>query len=161
VNNGQLGDNTLTQSSSVPVLVGGGFASVAAGFGQSFGLRTDGTLFSWGWNDSGQLGDGAAPKVPQLTPRRISTDRPNYLVYPLPVVSYPSGAAISPATPTVAGGQVQGLSISPPLPAGLTFDTTTGAVSGTPAAPSPRTTYAITATGLGGSTTALLTITVN
>jgi alpha-tubulin suppressor-like RCC1 family protein len=33
-------------------------ARVAAGWDYSFALETDGTLWAWGWNDHGQLGDG-------------------------------------------------------------------------------------------------------
>jgi len=56
---GQLGDDTATSRSS-PVSVVGGFTDwcqVDAGGTQSFGLRTNGTAWSWGANSSGQLGD--------------------------------------------------------------------------------------------------------
>jgi hypothetical protein len=44
-----------------------------------------------------------------------------------------------------SGGSVTAYSISPALPAGLTFDTSTGLISGTPTATSSATNYAITA----------------
>jgi alpha-tubulin suppressor-like RCC1 family protein len=58
---GRLGDNTIVNKSS-PVSVVGGFTDwcqVAAGMRQSFGLRTNGTIWSWGYNQqAGSLGDG-------------------------------------------------------------------------------------------------------
>ena len=48
-----------------------------------------------------------------------------------------------------------------PLPAGLSLDTSTGAISGTPTAVTSSATYTITATNTGGSTTADVTIVVN
>ncbi len=59
---GQLGDNTSINKSS-PVSVVGGFTdwiSVSAGGGQSLGIRANGTLWAWGFNSSGQLGDNTS-----------------------------------------------------------------------------------------------------
>ncbi len=56
---GQLGDDTSILRSS-PVSVVGGFTdwiSVSAGGGQSLGIRSNGTIWAWGINGSGQLGD--------------------------------------------------------------------------------------------------------
>ena len=58
---GRLGNNCTTNRSS-PVSVIGGFtdwSQVAAGLRSSFGLRTNGTIWSWGYNQqAGTLGDG-------------------------------------------------------------------------------------------------------
>jgi alpha-tubulin suppressor-like RCC1 family protein len=57
---GQLGNGTTTPSSS-PVSVVGGFTDwcqVSAGSRQNLGLRTNGTIWAWGQNSNGQLGDG-------------------------------------------------------------------------------------------------------
>jgi alpha-tubulin suppressor-like RCC1 family protein len=40
------------------VLVGSGFASVAAGYNYSLAVKTNGDLYAWGSNAFGQLGDG-------------------------------------------------------------------------------------------------------
>ena len=64
-NNGELGDGT-TNSSSTPVQVvgpgGTGFltevAAIAAGGYHTVALKNDGTVWTWGYNVNGQLGDG-------------------------------------------------------------------------------------------------------
>ena len=70
--NGQLGDGTTTQRTT-PVLVkgingtgylgdttnGGPISEIAAGYSHTVALKSDGTrVYSWGYNDYGQLGDG-------------------------------------------------------------------------------------------------------
>jgi len=57
---GRLGDNTSSNRSS-PVLVVGGFTDwtyVSSRSLQSIGLRSNGTLWGWGINNFGELGDG-------------------------------------------------------------------------------------------------------
>jgi alpha-tubulin suppressor-like RCC1 family protein len=57
---GQLGNGTITDRSS-PVLVVGGFTDwvqVSGGSYHSLGVRANGTVWAWGYNGSGQLGDG-------------------------------------------------------------------------------------------------------
>ncbi len=78
--NGQLGDGTKTDKST-PVRVQqkteeGAFVdnrtkwkAVAAGGGHTVGLAEDGTLWSWGYNGNGQLGDGTTAY--KSTPVRV------------------------------------------------------------------------------------------
>jgi alpha-tubulin suppressor-like RCC1 family protein len=69
---GQLGDNELPRSST-PVQVGGlpdGIEAVAAGLAYSLALKDDGTVWAWGFNDVGQLGDGTSTDT--STPVRVS-----------------------------------------------------------------------------------------
>lgn len=57
--NGPVGDNT-TVSKSSPVSVVGGFTDwtrITAGAGTSVAVRNNGTLWAWGYNNKGQLGD--------------------------------------------------------------------------------------------------------
>ena len=61
---GELGDNTTTaRKTPVQVLGPGGvgfltgIVAVAAGAFQSIAIKNDGTVWAWGWNDFGQLGD--------------------------------------------------------------------------------------------------------
>lgn len=54
-----------------------------------------------------------------------------------------------------------GYSITPVLPAGLNFNTTTGIITGTPLKPSPTTDYTVTAYNAGGSNSAIVNLTIN
>ena len=74
---------------------------------------------------------------------------------------YTVGVAITANTPSSSGGAVTSYSVSPPLPAGLSLNTSTGVVSGTPTAVSSTATYTVTAGNTAGTTTVGLSITVN
>jgi alpha-tubulin suppressor-like RCC1 family protein len=64
---GILGDGSLT-SKSEPTQVAAGFSftQFSVGGAHALGLRADGTLVAWGWNNFGQLGDGT--RVNKSTP---------------------------------------------------------------------------------------------
>ena len=75
---GELGLGTTSPvhgSNPTETLVPGltGVVQIAAGLGTSFALRSDGTVWAWGYNDVGQLGDGTTvnhdvpTQVPGLT----------------------------------------------------------------------------------------------
>jgi hypothetical protein len=68
--------------------------------------------------------------------------------------------AISGYTITSTGGTIASYSISPAAPAGITFNTSSGLLSGTPTATQSATTYTITATNASGSATRTFTLTV-
>jgi alpha-tubulin suppressor-like RCC1 family protein len=57
--NGQLGDNTTTSRLSPVTTIGGGttWAKVAGGYNHCVATKTDGTLWTWGNNGLGELGD--------------------------------------------------------------------------------------------------------
>jgi len=73
-------------------------------------------------------------------------------VNPLPAFTYSSTysfertKAITTVSPTSTGGAVASYAISATLPAGLSFNTTTGRISGTPTALSAAVTYTVTGT---------------
>ena len=56
---GQLGDNTTASKSSPVQTISGGtnWKQVAGGGAHTAAIKTDGTLWSWGYNGAGQLGD--------------------------------------------------------------------------------------------------------
>ena len=70
-NFGQLGDNTTAAKSSPVQTVAGGtnWKSVAGGYYHTAAIKTDGTLWTWGYNSYGQLGDNtvAAKSSPVQT----------------------------------------------------------------------------------------------
>ena len=70
---GQLGDGTNITKSS-PVRVGSlttNWTNIAAGFSQSFALKADGTLWSFGSNNRGRLGDQTT--IDKSSPVQIGT----------------------------------------------------------------------------------------
>uniref|UniRef100_UPI0035AEB830 putative Ig domain-containing protein n=1 Tax=Flavobacterium sp. TaxID=239 RepID=UPI0035AEB830 len=81
---------------------------------------------------------------------------PNGLSYSTPNV-FTVNQTITDLTPTVLGENLT-FSISPSLPNGLSFDTSTGAISGTPTEIQDATDYEVTATNSGGSTSFVLSI---
>ena len=86
---------------------------------------------------------------------------PSSLTYSPNSFTLTKGTAMTTVTPTSSGGNVTSWSVSPSLPAGLSLDSSTGAISGTPTAVTSSATYTVTATNTGGSTTADVTIVVN
>ena len=68
--------------------------------------------------------------------------------------------AITGYTITSSGGAIDSYAISPAAPAGLTFSTSTGRLSGTPTSSASATAYTITATNATGSATRIFTLTV-
>ena len=90
-----------------------------------------------------------------------ATEPPNTLTYTTNPAVYTVGTAIAPNTPSNGGGAVASYSVSPALPSGLSLNTSTGVIGGTPTAVTASANYTVTATNSGGSTTANLVITVN
>jgi hypothetical protein len=83
---------------------------------------------------------------------------PSGLSYP-PMPTLFVGKAIAPLSPTVTG-TVSTYSVTA-LPAGLSLDAGSGVISGTPTTASPMANYTVTAANSGGSTTAMIAITVD
>ena len=82
-------------------------------------------------------------------------------VNPLPSITYPNSSnsfertkAITQIQPTVTGVAVSSYAISPALPTGLSFNTTTGAISGTPEVNSTARIYTVTASTASGCSSA-------
>jgi RNA polymerase sigma factor (sigma-70 family) len=79
---GELGDGTtITRLNPVPVrladgLLLSGINAIAAGSGYTVALKSDGTLWSWGLNQNGYLGDGTMINRPNPTPVKTAVDAP-------------------------------------------------------------------------------------
>ena len=69
---GQLGDGTTTFRRTTPVQVSSlsEVSAIAAGHGHTVALKNDGTVWAWGWNNFGQLGDGTTTR--RTSPVQIS-----------------------------------------------------------------------------------------
>ncbi|MGB8011819.1 MAG: kelch repeat-containing protein [Terriglobales bacterium] len=74
---------------------------------------------------------------------------------------YTKGTAIAPNTPTDTGGAATSYTVTPALPAGLSLNSATGVISGTPTAVTTQATYTVTASNAGGNFSVSLIITVN
>ena len=72
---GRLGDNTINDTSSPVQTVTGGtiWSSVACGYYHTAAIKTDGTLWVWGNNDFGQLGNNTV--VPKSSPIQIGMQK--------------------------------------------------------------------------------------
>ena len=93
-------------------------------------------------------GGGSAAPTPTST---SSMPAPSSLVYPSPG-TITVGTAITPLKPAVSG-TVTSYSVSPAMPPGLTLNSMTGAISGTPTAAAPSTGYVVQALNSSGSAT--------
>ena len=92
---GQLGNNTTTNS-SVPVavqttgtpMVGKVISQVTSGgSANSLALASDGTMYTWGWGQHGQLGNGTIG-TDAKTPLAVSTTPPSALAPSAPKVTF-------------------------------------------------------------------------
>ena len=99
-------------------------------------------------------GGGSTPPAPVL-------QAPSALTYSTNPAVYIKGTAVSANTPSSGGGAVASYGVSPSLPAGLSLNTSTGVITGTPTAVTAQASYTVTATNTAGSTSVGLSITVN
>jgi alpha-tubulin suppressor-like RCC1 family protein len=75
---GQLGDGTSGATASMrstPVKIMSNVASVSLGYSSSAAITTNGDLYTWGWNNCGQLGDGTT--TDSSTPIKIMSNVAN------------------------------------------------------------------------------------
>ena len=87
---------------------------------------------------------------------------PSGITYSPSSMTLEKGTAMTTNTPSYSGSTVTSWSISPALPSGLNFDTSTGAISGTPSVlQTSSQSYTVTATNGQGSATTSVSITIN
>ena len=106
----------------------------------------------------GVYSGGSATTTIEITVNDII---PSLLSYSPNTFVETKGSPMTAVTPTASGGPVVNWAISPSLPVGLIFDTSTGEIWGTPSAVSTQTTYTISAWNTGGTATTSINITVN
>ncbi|MEM7181920.1 MAG: Ig domain-containing protein [Spirochaetota bacterium] len=90
----------------------------------------------------------------------IAEAAPANLIYTGSPYTFTQNAAISTQSPTVSGS-ITSCSISPSLPSGLALDSSNCSISGTPTTTLASTNYTVTASNAIGSTSTMITITVN
>ena len=86
---------------------------------------------------------------------------PSNLTYTTVTADFTKGTSIPADNPSTSGGAATSYSVSPVLPTGLSLNTSTGVITGTPTAVTATASYTVTASNSAGSTTASLSITVN
>ena len=70
---GQLGINSIVdgkQATAITTLAGRSMTAITSGHNHSLALRSDGAVYAWGINESGQLGDGKTKNL--LLPTQIA-----------------------------------------------------------------------------------------
>lgn len=115
------------------------------------------SVFHGGFGTSTNTDTSTDTSTSETTSTSTSISAPSSLSYGTTTAIYLTNTAITNNSPTVTG-DVDSYSIAPALPTGLSLDTTTGIISGTPTATTAATSYTITATNTGGTTTATITI---
>ena len=70
---GQLGNNTYSNAYSSPIQVGAltNWKQVSCGYNNTVAIKTDGTLWAWGYNNLGQLGNNT--RTTYLSPIQIGS----------------------------------------------------------------------------------------
>ncbi|MBM9500546.1 putative Ig domain-containing protein [Leptospira sp. 201903071] len=89
-----------------------------------------------------------------------SSGTPPTLAYSTSSFSFVKNIAISAIQPTISGSDTS-ISISPALPSGLSLDTTTGEITGTPSSKQIASSYTITASNSFGSSSVSIQISVD
>ena len=114
--------------------------------------RTQYTI--WG-NNSG----GSAVAYVNVTVNDVA---PNTIVYSSHDLVLEKGTAMATTTPAISGGSVTLWEIDPAVPSGLSFSSTTGAISGTPSIlQTSAVKYTVWANNSGGTTSTEVNITIN
>jgi gliding motility-associated-like protein len=90
----------------------------------------------------------------------VYEDKPDSLKYTTPNIFILGKKITDSLKPIYKGGKIRNYAINKPLPAGLTIDSTTGVISGTPTATLSKTSFIITGSNTAGSTSSTVVITV-
>ncbi len=168
---GVLGDRSITQRlTPVDVWNLTGVSAITAEK-HTCALLSSGAVKCWGENDWGALGNNRTSTGSNSTPISVIDSSGNAVSgFGLPAgpaftlssssESQTQNVAIAGYTISSTGGTIASYAISPSAPAGLTFNTSTGLLTGTPTTVQSATAYTITATNATGTATQTFTLTV-
>ncbi len=145
-----------------------GVVAVAGGDYNSVALKNDGTTVSWGLSETFSPGAAGAVSMVSVSGRSgfalfLTNGPPLAATIRVPSKILTATAAVN-FTPVAAvtGAAPYSYAIAPALPAGLTFDTSTGAIYGVPLASSGTASFAITVTdAVAATATGAFTLSVN
>lgn len=144
----------VTSYSVVPTLPAG--LSLSSSTGAITGTPTK-VLAAANYTITASNASGSATASVSITVNPVA---PATLTYATNPALYNVGLAIAANTPTNTGGAVASYSVVPTLPWGLSLNSSSGVISGTPTVATAQTDYTVTAYNAGGSTSATLSITV-
>lgn len=155
---------TVLDSSDAPVL---GVRVDGTTTGSNSGLFPSASTNSSGVASVCYIGGSAGNDTLTLTANGFSTTVSITWTLVVPSISYtPSTVSLATSvamptlTPTNTGGAVSSWSVSPTLPTGLSMDTSTGVITGTPSADTTAANYVITATNASGSSSSTINLAV-
>jgi len=146
-----VGDYSIT-SGTLPAGL-----SFTASTGQISGTPTTATAGAVAITVSGTNSGGTVSTIVNIT---VNNPPVPAFTYNTPDV-FVVGTVITTQNPTNTGGPVNTYSVSPGLPAGLSFNTSTGAITGNPTTVTAAADYVVTGNNPGGSSTFTINITVN
>jgi hypothetical protein len=154
----------FTSASSIEYKIVGNAAGAAQGWDSPYKWGQGG-VFGAGNNATASVTPGRYAfeldeVLNSVSLTRVGDLPPSGLSYTPSSASGTVGTPISSLMPTVTG-TVKSYSVSPALPFGLSLDTSSGVISGTPSAAASSADYTVTATNGTGSTTATVTIEVS
>ena len=101
---------------------------------------------------------GSANATVSISAKAATAQAPTGLSYPAATIAATVGQAIATDTPTLTDSVNPVFTVLPALPAGLSLNSATGAISGTPTAAFAATSYTVTAADAAGSVSAALSI---
>ena len=104
--------------------------------------------------------NSGGPSAPVAFTLTVTEPAPYQITYSPATRGCTKGVACAIGAPQVLGGGLLTFTAAPALPAGISLDTGTGAISGTPAGLSVQSNYTVTATNSGGSVSTLVSISV-
>lgn len=122
---------------------------------------TSATISGWSTNTNNSSLDAGATVTMIPTPMVAACGGAPVFHYSPNVNTYSQGTAIGTLAPVAGGGVASSYSVSPSFPSGISLNTSTGVISGTPTTTSSSTLYIVTGTNSFGSDTARVTMTVN
>jgi alpha-tubulin suppressor-like RCC1 family protein len=181
---GQLGDGTTTsRDTPEEISLPGGVSATAVSAGDEFSLAvgSDGSVYAWGNNSDGQLGDGstASRDTPEkislpggVAPTSVSAGASFSLASGSSALAAPHFTVASPAltaaagstltyTFTALGNPAPAYALSSGAPSWLSIDATSGQLAGVVPAGLTSFSYSVTATNsLGSATAGPFTVTV-
>ncbi len=146
------GTNFLVNNQQPTVSIGGVVGTVLSATTTAITVRFSSSSISGSVLVTNTCGTNTVPFAFNYSPPTMVINPSEFL--------FTQGVTITPITPQLSGNPANSFAITPALPLGLVFNTTTGSISGKPTVAMAQTNYTVSATNIGGSSTAIIKLTV-